>query len=335
MCDLVDSTVSFKDIDGTPYGNALKSKYFNLDANYCNLNHGSFGTVAKPVLDAQYKLMLDQELRPDRWFRETYFKHIIDAREKIAGLVNANVEDIVLLENASSAINSILRTIGLQKGDKILRLSNAYPMVIHTLNWLVSTIGIEVVVVNIEYPVKGPEQLVDAVADALKANTGIKMCIFSHIASIPTMIEPVELLTPLAHSHNALVVLDGAHCPGVLDLDLKALNPDFYLGNLHKWIFAPKGTAFMYVRNTPQRELIPQPTVISSTGENQYLDRFKYTGTRDYTGFTAIPAAVSFLQTLGGLKLIQQYNHSLAVKAANHLATVWKTSLMVRVVYVL
>lgn len=323
------AALPLKDIDGTEYGHALKAKYFNLEERYCNLNHGSFGTVAKPVSEAQYKLFLDQEARPDKWFRETYFKHVDRAREAIANLVHAQSEDIVLLENASSAINSILRTIGLQKGDKVLRLSNAYPMVIHTLNWLVSTVGIEVVVVNIVYPVKGPEQLVDAVSEALVANPGIKLCIFSHIASIPTMVEPVELLTPLAHSHNAKVILDGAHCPGVLDLDLTALNPDFYLGNLHKWIFAPKGTAFMYVRNTPQRELVPQPTVISSTGENEYLNRFKYTGTRDYTAFTAIPAAVDFLTTLGGLKQIQQYNHNLAVRAARHLAAVWKTSLMV------
>ena len=318
-----------KDIDGTEYGHALKAKYFNLHRNYCNLNHGSFGTIAKPVSEAQIQLCLDQESRPDRWFRETYFKHVDRARDVIAELVNANAEDIVLVENASSAINSILRTMGLQKGDKVLRLSNAYPMVIHTLNWLVSTVGIEVVVVNVEYPVKGPEQLVDAVSEALKANPGVKLCIFSHIASIPTMIEPVELLTPLAHSHNALVILDGAHCPGVLDLNLRELNPDYYLGNLHKWIFAPKGTAFMYVRNTPERDLIPQPTVISSTGENEYLNRFRYTGTRDYTAFTAIPAAVDFLKTLGGLKQIQQYNHSLAVAAARHLASVWNTSLLV------
>lgn len=156
-----------------------------------------------------------------------------------------------MIENASSAVNSILRSIVWQKGDKILRFSTAYNMVIQTLDWLSSTAGIIQVVVPLKYPITGDKQLIDAVADALataesSGDGKIKMCIFSHISSLPTMIEPVKELSAICKQHGATVLIDGAHAPGVLDIHVQEIGADFYTGNLHKWMFCPKGCAFLW-----------------------------------------------------------------------------------------
>lgn len=319
----------FKDLEGTCYGHDLKKKYFYLNDSFCNLNHGSFGTVPKPVAAAQFNHFLEQEGFPDTWFRQTYYEYIKESRTAIANLVNANVDDLVLVENASSAVNSILRSIGFNSGDKILRLSTAYGMVVNTLDWMVQTIGIQVVVVEVDFPVIDSSQILLAVTAALDSNPDIKLCIFSHISSMPALIEPVHSLTDLAHIKNSLVMIDGAHAPGVIDIDLTNLKADFYLGNCHKWLFAPKGTAFLHVNKSLQTELSPQPTVISSSGDFSFVGRFKYTGTRDYTALSSIPAGLQFIAQLGGLQTVRDYTHSLAVEAAQFLAAAWNTSLLV------
>jgi selenocysteine lyase/cysteine desulfurase len=162
----------------------------------------------------------------------------------------------------------------------VLRLSTAYGMVIETLDWMVSTLGIEQVVVDVKFPVRNSEQLVTAVAETLAQykHGEIKLAIFSHISSLPTMIEPVDALTTICKEKGALVLIDGAHTPGVLELNLEASQYDFYLGNCHKWLYAPKGTAFMWVAKSAQTDTFPEPTVISSSGVRDYVGRFAYTG---------------------------------------------------------
>ena len=216
---------------------------------------------------AQQNYFFEQESHLDHWFRETYFKYIESARVNIAELVHANPNDIVLglifinnkdnlflflfyfvlnfvlcilfelelVENASAAVNSLLRSHQLKKGDRILRLSTAYGMVVHTLNWLVSTVGIEVIVVDITYPVKDEVEIIQEVSKAyLKSqeeNNPIKLAIFSHISSMPSMIEPVKELTRIAHSFSSMVMIDAAHAPGVIDIDIEEIQPDYYLGS--------------------------------------------------------------------------------------------------------
>jgi selenocysteine lyase/cysteine desulfurase len=194
------SACAFKAQDGTCYGHQLKSEYFLLASDYCNLNHGSYGTIPKPVVQRQQQYVEEQESRPDAWFRENYFTYIDTARSMIADYVKAMVADIVLVENASSGVNSVLRSLGLkvmsfcliscalnnvmQSGEKVLILSTAYGMVKETLNWLVDTAGIEVIIVNIMFPMESPQQITLAVSDALAVHSDVKLCVFSHISSM-------------------------------------------------------------------------------------------------------------------------------------------------------
>lgn len=185
---------------------------------------------------------------------------------------------------------------------------------------------------EITFPVKRPEELTKLLEAALMSQPkgSVKMCVFSHISSMPTMIEPVESLTALSRQHGALSLVDGAHAPGVLEIDVQKIDCDFYLGNCHKWLFAPKGSAFMWVRRSLQTMTFPEPTVISSSGERDFVGRFAYTGTRDYSALCAIPAGLAFWRFLGGYKKIYPYCHNLVVQGAKLLAEKWNTILLVQ-----
>lgn len=327
----------FATSDGICFGHELRKKKFLMANGFTNLNHGSYGTVPSPVADVQHSYFLEQEAYPDTWFRVNYFTYVNQSREMLAKYVNASsVDDLVLVENASAAMNSILRSIALTKGDKIMLLSTAYGMVKETLQWLVDTVGIELVVVPVTFPMANSEQLLSAVQTALIQHPDIKVSIFSHISSMPSLIEPIKEMTALVRelATSSLVVIDGAHAPGQLDIDVTDLKVDFYLGNCHKWLYAPKGTAFLWTapsqqqgEESPQRS--PEPVVISSSGKHDYVGRYAYTGTRDYTHFASLPAAMAFRDYLGGDVAIMSYCRTLAADAAGLLVQMWGTELLV------
>jgi isopenicillin-N epimerase len=146
------------------------------------------------------------------------------------------------------------------------------------------------------------------------------------------MIEPVKELTKLCKAKAPLckVLIDGAHAPGVLDINVCDIGADYYTGNCHKWVFAPKGSAFLWVAPETQSGLHPQPVVISSSGKYDYLGRFAYTGTRDYTAFATIPAALSFIDDyLGGMNSYRHYCKQLLRDGCDYLIEQWKTSYLV------
>jgi selenocysteine lyase/cysteine desulfurase len=166
----------------------------------------------------------------------------------------------------------------------------------------------------------------------MNQTTNVVLCIFSHISSMPTMIEPIKQLTKIAKSFGSKVILDGAHAPGSIDIDVYDLDGDYYTGNLHKWCYCPKGAAFLWtapsVINT--NEMHPQPVVISSTGRYDYIGRFAYTGTRDYTAFCTIPCAFQFMDNqLKGIDNIRLYCQTLLADGCNLLITHWQTGYLV------
>lgn len=327
------SACEYRARDGTCYGKELRSIYFYQSRNFTNLNHGSFGAVPKPVHEKQMEYFLEQEAYPDTWFRQSMYEKMDASREVIARYIRAHVSDVVLVENASSAVNSILRSMQFQQGDKVLRLDTSYNMVVRTLDYLVETIGIKVIVVEVPMPIATPNQLVSRIEQALQQNPDVKLCIFSHISSFPAIVEPLDDIAKLVHeiAPSSLILVDGAHAPGeILNLDVPSYNVDFYLGNCHKWLYAPKGTAFLWVAPSRHESAIfPEPTVISSKPAKDFVERYSYTGTRDYTAFASLPAAFEFREFLGGEEQIITYCHNLAIRAGTFLAKSWGTQLLV------
>eukprot|EP00668_Euglena_longa_P016643 GGOE01020931.1.p1 GENE.GGOE01020931.1~~GGOE01020931.1.p1 ORF type:complete len:426 (+),score=95.97 GGOE01020931.1:48-1325(+) len=320
------------DEEGTPFGHPLKAKYFLQDPSLTNLNAASFGSVPRPVAEAQYNLFLEQESHLDHWFRQTYFAKVNAARQALAQFTNCAPADLVLVENASAAVNSVLRSGLLGSEDTVLVLSTAYKMVTNTLDWITAEYGVRKLVVDVPFPLTETTSLIRLVEKALvdceREGHRVKLCVFSHISSMPALIEPVAEFVSIGHAHGALVLVDGAHAPGQIPIDIAQLGCDFYCGTCHKWLFAPKGTAFLWVAAAARSALFPQPTAISSSGQPDFVGRYAYTGTRDYTAFSSLPAALAFYDMLGAAR-VRAYNHELAMAGAQLCATTWRTSLLV------
>jgi len=321
----------------SPFGHNKRENFF-LSPGFTSFNHGSFGTVPRPVKSAQDKFFEQVEAFPDKWFKHDMFDHFNKARNEVSSLIHASrVEDVVLVENASAAINSVLRGLcatSLQPGDAVLILSTAYNMVKEVLGWMASVRQIHIVTANIDFPVAEDKDIIGSVRDKLMQHPNIKICIFSHITSIPSIIIPVKELVQVCKSIDyknnlyPLTVIDGAHAPGTRDIFVEEIDADFYTGNLHKWCFTPKGCAFLWTKPQNQSFKTLPPVVISSSGLHDFSGRFAYTGTRDYTAFASIPTAFDFCRDLGGLESIRSYNHELAIYGASLCAKRWATSLI-------
>jgi selenocysteine lyase/cysteine desulfurase len=259
----------------------------------------------------------------DAWFRGNYQVLVDSSRQAIANMVGANKNDIVLVENASGGCNAVMRSIKWNQGDKVLHTNIAYPMVTNTLNWLAQREGIQSMNMLLNFPAS--DAYLIAQTKQMLAAGGYKLCIFSHLTSTPAIVLPIKELTAVCHQVGALVLIDGAHALGQIPINVTDIGADFYVSNGHKWLYSPKGSAFMWVSPQDQAGLVP--TVISSSGKTDYAGAFEYTGTRDYTAFASMSAAVQFRQQLGDQR-ITDYNHELAVWAAYTLAQMWGTEVL-------
>jgi selenocysteine lyase/cysteine desulfurase len=329
--------------------------------NYTNFNHGSFGACPKSVLEYQFKLRTQMEQQPDPFIRQTYKQLWNETRVKVADSFNVPYPQLVLLESASTAVNSILRSMSYQQDDIILFFSTAYGMVKNTCAWLKQQYNLTVMEIPISFPVWGPGDYLVPLDQYLqqlqKDNTihKLKVAIFDHIVSIPAIKLPVMEMTHLvrkytqSQQHHPFILVDGAHAWGQVpneeisallqssmdnlrDNDTPSVWIDAYLSNGHKWMYSPKGSAILWVHPSRISPSFPEPTVISSensSGGIENLDplyhRFIYTSTKDYTAMLSIHAATEFRQAvLGGDDTIHQYVHNLALTAKRHLMDVWQ-----------
>jgi len=313
------------------FGRHLLTEFAFADG-YINLNHGSFGSTPREVLAAHSNFIAQMEAMPDIWFRagdNGYRAMVIKARATMAEYLNAtDPDDLVLVENASAGVNAVLRSIKYNPGDKVLITSTAYPMVKNLLTYLAEKDGIEVVQVPLVFPLTSDDDILIPVAQAIAQHgSSIKIASFSHIDSVPGFILPVAGLNKLCQSAGIRVLIDGAHAIGQIPINLRELDVDYYVTNGHKWFYSPKGTAILYVRKQYQQEIAP--TVVGSEWKmNNFAPNFEYTGTRDYTGFVTLEAALNFRNRFGDLQ-IMSYLHELAWFAGNYLAAKWNTGLLV------
>lgn len=304
---------------------------FMLDSNYINLNHGSYGSPARIVLDAKREHNDYRELNPDRWFRYEIYDALNKVRANVATYIGAFINDVVFIENASHGINAILRSIvPTMPQKKIMYLNIAYPMVKHCLTYVHETFGNDLIEVIIEGEALSDHNvLLDQVKVALERNKGeVGILVFSHITSVPAIILPADQLTTLAHEYGAMVLVDGAHALGQIPVDMEQSKFDFWLGNGHKWLYSPKGSALLYVRKDHQS--LVRPTVISYLGQGatEFQKWFAWQGTNDFSSYLAIQAALDFRASFGDSE-IMEYMHDLAVKGGDELVQIWGTEKLV------
>jgi selenocysteine lyase/cysteine desulfurase len=257
-----------------------------------------------------------------------YRLQLAEVRGLVADYVGAKAEDIVIVENASSGINAVLRSLFpyYLPGTKLLRLSLAYPMVQHTMSYIADMGKLDIIDVVIDIPtdeatiIKGVEE-----AFAKYGHGEIALAVFDHICSMPMVIMPIKKLIDIAHSHGSLVLVDGAHAIGQVPLNLTYLNPDFYTSNGHKWLCAPKGAAFLYVKK--EHHSVIHPTVISNQYGNGWdlVHQFEYVGTRDYSAFLTLTEAIQFRKNLTD-QVVWNYNNNLCLEAGKMMSAAWNTT---------
>lgn len=291
-----------------PLGHAIRGEW-RLDPDFCTVNHGSFGASPVCVLAEQDAWRRKMEAQPTR-FMSTLPEALRGAASRLGSFLGARGDDIAFVDNATSGCNAVLRSLRLQPGDEILVLDHGYGAVRNTVRFVTDRAGARM----IEAAVPFPDGDLD-ISACLTSRT--RLAVVDHITSGSALILPVDRIAAACHAAGVPILIDGAHGPGHVDLDLSTLSVDWYTGNCHKWLCAPKGAAFLWT--SPARQPETHPTVISHGFGQGYGQEFDWTGTRDPSAVLSIPAALDFHERLGGASL-RQRNIDLAAQAASLLA---------------
>lgn len=295
-------------------GQGIRDEWL-LDWSKLTVNHGSYGATPKVVLAAQDHWRRQIEAQPSLFMRLVLPDALREAAGELARFVGADGPDLVFADNATTGCNAVVRSLDFKPGDEILIVSHAYGAVRNTLLYIAERTGARIVEAPIAFPQPTREQVVTSVAAALTDRT--RLAILDHITSPSALVLPIARLVEVCHDAGVPVLVDGAHGPGHVELNLNHLNADWYVGNCHKWLMAPKGCAFLWTR--PDRQSLIHPLTISHGYGRGYLQEFDWTGTRDPSSFLAVTAAIAFHRRLGGAAL-RQRNVDLARRAAEMLA---------------
>lgn len=298
-------------------------RHWLLDPDVVFLNHGSFGACPRPVLEAQTRLREQMEREPVRFFTREAPGLLRSAREALGSFLGADADDLAFVPNASTALNAVLRSLPFRQGDEILVTDHEYNATRNIAERVARERGARVVVARIPFPLRdgsGPEQVLAALLEATGTRT--RLAVVDHVTSQTGLVFPVERLIGELHARGVEVLVDGAHAPGMLPLDLRALGAEYYAGNCHKWLCAPKGAGFLFVR--ADRQECVHPTVTSHganapvpEGRRRFRAEFDWTGTDDPTPALCVPEALRFVATLapGGWPEIRERNRQLALEA--------------------
>ncbi|MEJ2366985.1 MAG: aminotransferase class V-fold PLP-dependent enzyme [Acidobacteriota bacterium] len=294
-------------------------RFWTLDPEVTFLNHGSFGACPRPVLDAQQVLRAEMEREPVA-FLERRFEVLLDgAREALAEFVGCDAGGLVFVPNATTGVNAVLSSLELRPGDELLVTDQAYNACRNALDETARRSRARVVVARVPFPLDSDEQVVESVLAAVTPAT--RVALIDQIASITALRFPVRRLVAALAQRGVETLVDGAHAPGQIELDLEGIGAAYYTGNCHKWLCAPKGAAFLYVREDKRASV--RPVVISHGANSPRRDRSRYqlefgwAGTGDPTPYLSVPAAIEFMGSLlpGGWQALMARNRALALEA--------------------
>ncbi len=310
-----ESRTSAPDAIGTP----LARHWSRLDRTRDFLNHGSFGACPDAVLDRQTELRDELERDPVR-FMVTRLEPLMDeVRVSLGGFLGAEPDDLAPVPNATFGVNSVLRSLDLAPGDELLAIDHGYNACLNALRYVADRVGARVVVAPVPFPIDDPGRVVEAVLGAASART--RLALLCHVTSPTALVLPITELVRELRERGIETLVDAAHAPGMVDVDLAALGAGYCTANLHKWVCAPKGAGVLHVR----RDLQPRvrPAVISHGANAARRDRsrfqleFGWTGTDDPTAMLSVPAALATMAGMveGGWPEVRARNRALAHRA--------------------
>ena len=297
--------------------------HWTLDPDIAFLNHGSFGAAPRPVLAAQQAWRDRMEHEPVRFFSHDLEPAMDRARAALGAFAGADPDDLAFVPNATAGTNTILRSLRFGPGDELLTTDHAYNAAKNAMEYVAERDGARVVIAPVAFPGTSPASVMEAVLGAATGRT--RLAVIDHVTSATALVFPIERLVAELTARGIETLVDGAHAPGQMQLDVPALGATYYTANLHKWVCAPKGSGFIWVRRDRQPAI--RPLAISHgansprPGRSRFRAEFDWTGTADPSAYLAVVDAIRFGEELlpGGWEALRQRNHALAIAGRDRL----------------
>jgi len=306
---------------------------WGLDPEILYLNHGTVGAPPKRVLARQQAIRDEIERQPSRFMLRELTEIVVGgprtepprmrvAAQAVAEFLGARGEDLVFVDNATTGVNALLRSFDLRSGDEILVTDHAYGAVARTAEYVARTHDASVRTIEIPYPLRDPGEVVEAIVAGIGPRT--RLAVVDHITSSSALVFPLAEIAAGCRARGVAILADAAHAPGAIVLDVPAIGVDWYVGNLHKWLYSPRSSGILWAPASRQTGL--HPTVISWGLDQSFTAEFDLVGTRDPSAHLAAPEGVAFMNDLGA-EAVRAYNHQLAWEGALALSARWRTEL--------
>ncbi len=293
---------------------------FLIDPSVIFLNHGSFGACPRPVFETYQAWQRQLEVQPVEFLGRRAIDLLTEARSELAQYLNVDTDDVVYFANPTTAINMVARSLNLKTGDEILATDHEYGAMDRTWRYVCERSGAKYIQQPISLPVTDKDDFLAAFWEGVTPQT--KIIFISHITSPTALTFPVAEICQRARKAGLISIVDGAHAPGHIPLDLMAIDADIYTGACHKWLCAPKGAAFLYARKDFQSIL--DPLVVSwgyqseKPGPSQFIDYHEWQGTNDLAAFLSVPSAIQY-QRDNSWALVRGRCHDLANRARSEI----------------
>ncbi len=309
----------------TAFGHEMRASW-PLEPGLTYLNHGTVGVTPRRVLDAQRAILDEIEANPSRYLLRELTEIVVgqprglkprlrQAADVVGELVGVRGDDLAFVDNTTTGVNAILRSFSLRPGDEVLVSDFGYGGVNRAVAFAARERGAAVSTAAMPYPVRSPEQVIEAFERAITPAT--RVAVVDHVTSESGLVLPLAAIAERLRARGVAVLADGAHAPGALALDIPSLGVDWYVGNLHKWLWVPRSSGILWA--PPERHAELHANCISWGLDRGFSAEFDLPGTRDPSPHLAAPAAIAFMRELG-VQAVRDYNHTIAWQGGQHLA---------------
>ncbi len=306
--------------------------HWTLDPDVVFLNHGSFGACPREVLVYQSELRAQLERQPVAYFLRDLEPLHFEAPRAMGAFLGGHADDLAFVTNATTGVNAVVRSLEFEPGDELLTTNHEYNACANVMRYAAGRAGAKVVIATIDTPVRTEDDLVEPILASVTDRT--KLAVLSHVTSPTAIVFPMARIVRELGARGVDVLVDGAHAPGMIDLDIESIGAAYYTGNCHKWMCAPKGAGFLHVRRDKQDGIVPTNVShgynATRTDTSRFRNLFDWVGTCDPTPFLCVPRALDVVGGMleGGWPAVRAHNRALALRGATLIADRLGTQLL-------